>query len=77
VIPFKLRNAPVSSQQLINDILWSSLNRFCTPHLDDIFIDHNNMKKHMEDVGAVMQILIDAGLYLQVDKFDFHKEKVK
>jgi len=76
VMPFGLTDTPASFQELINDTLRPFLNIFWTAFLDDILIYSDNLKKHREHVTAVMTSLKAAGLYLKVEKCEFHKEEV-
>jgi hypothetical protein len=77
VMPFGLTNAPVSFQEFINDTLRPFLDIFCTAFLDDMLIYKDNLNEHKEHVAAVMISLKEAGLYLKVEKCEFHKAEVK
>src|ERR1700688_1697943 len=76
-MPFGLTNAPASFQEFINDTLRPFLDTFCTAFLDDILIYSDNLKEHKEHVRAVITALKEAGLYLQAETCEFHKEEVK
>jgi len=77
VMPFGLMNAPSDFQSLINDVLRSYLDDFCTAFLDDIFIYSNTLEEHKEQVYKVLKALSDAGVHLKPEKCHFHKEEVK
>src|SRR6202158_3469414 len=77
VMPFGLTNAPASFQEFINNTLRPFLDIFCMVFLDDILIYSNNLKEHKEHVRAVITTLKEVGLYLKVEKCEFHKEEVK
>jgi len=77
VMPFGLTNAPSDFQALINDVLRSYLDDFCTAFLDDIFIYSNTLEEHKEQVYKVLKALLDAGRHLKREKCHFHKQEVK
>jgi len=77
VMPFGLTNTRSDFQALINDVLWSYLDDFCTTFLDDIFIYSNTLEEHKEQVFKVLKALSDAGLHLKPEKCHFHKQEVK
>jgi len=77
VMPFGLMNAPSDFQALINDVLRTYLDDFCTAFLDDIFIYSNTLEEHKEQVYKVLKALSDAGLHLKPEKCHFHKQEVK
>jgi len=74
VMPFGLTNA---LQVLMNDVLRTYLNNFCTAFLEDIFILSNTLKEHKEQVYKVLQALLQAGLHLKPQKCHFHEQEVK
>ena len=77
VMPFGLCNAPATFQAFINDILREYLDLFCTAYLDDILVYSDTEEEHIDHVGQVLSKLKQAGLYLDIDKCDFHVTKVK
>lgn len=77
VMPFGLCNAPATFQAFINEVLREYLDVFCTAYLDDILIYSNTMHEHISHVGKVLSKLQEAGLYLDIDKCDFHVTRVK
>jgi hypothetical protein len=76
VMPFGLTNTPASFQEFINDTLRPFLNIFCIAFLDDILIYSDNLTEHREHFTLVITSLKEAGLYLKVETFKFHKEEV-
>jgi len=76
-MPFRLTNIPSDFQTLINDVLHTYLDNFCTAFLDDIFIYSNTLKEHKKQVYKVLKALSDAGLHLKPEKYHFHKQEVK
>jgi len=77
VMPFGLTNAPSDFQALINDILCTYLNDFCTAFLDNIFIYSDTLKEYKEQVYKVLKALSQAELHLKPEKCHFHKQEVK
>jgi len=57
VMPFGLTNAPSNFQALINDVLRTYLDNFCTAFLDDIFVYSSTLKEHKEQVYKVLKVL--------------------
>ena len=70
VMPFGLTNA---LQALMNDVLCTYLDDFCTTFLEDIFIHSNTLKEHKEEVYKVLQALSQVGLHLKPAKCHFHE----
>jgi len=77
VMPFGLTNTRSDFQALINDVLRTYLDDFCTAFLDNIFIYSDTLKEHKEQVYKVLKALSQAGLHLKPEKCDFHKQEVK
>ena len=57
VMPFGLTNAPAVFQNLMNEILFDYLDRFCVVYLDDILIYSESLKQHQEHVSLVFERL--------------------
>ena len=72
VIPFGLTNAPGSFQAFTNDVIREFLDRFAIVYLDDILIYSNTLEEHIEHVRMVLQKLLDAGLFVKLEKYEFH-----
>jgi signal peptidase I len=77
VIFFGLINTPASFQNLINNILRQYLDDFCTAYLDDILIYSKTLKEYKRHVRLILEILTEAGLYLDINKCEFHISEVK
>ena len=77
VMPFGLCNASATFQAFINNVLREYLDVFCTAYLDDILIYSNTKKEHIHHVSKVLEKLQQAGLYLDINKCDFHTTRVK
>lgn len=76
-MPFSLTNAPATCQALINNVLRAHLDVFVIAYLDDILIYSNNLKEHIGHVRTVLTCLGNAGLLLEPEKCEFHKEEVE
>jgi Reverse transcriptase (RNA-dependent DNA polymerase)/RNase H-like domain found in reverse transcriptase len=76
VMPFGLTNAPASWQSFINETFKDFLDKFVTAYLDDLLIFSDSLKEHREHVKAVLGRLRDAGLQIDVDKCEFHVQRV-
>ena len=72
VMPFGLCNAPATFQAFINRTLREYLNVFYTAYLDDILIYSDNKEEHIQHVGLVLEKLKQAGLFLDINKCEFH-----
>ena len=77
VMPFGLCNAPSTFQAFINDVLREYLDVFCSAYLDDILIYSDTKEEHIDHVGKVLEKLQQAGLYLDINKCEFHTKQVK
>ena len=77
VMPFGLCNAPSTFQAFINDVLREYLDVFCSAYLDDILIYSNSQEEHTEHAQKVLEKLKQAGLYLDINKCQFHVQEVK
>ena len=76
VMPFGLANAPSSFQNLINDILYRMLNKFCIAYIDDILIYSNFKKEHQTHVQKVLAALKKTRLQANIDKGKFYVTKI-
>lgn len=77
VMPFGLCNAPGTFQAFINEVLREHLDDFCSAYLDDILVYSNTKEEHIEHVSKVLEKLKQAGLYLDINKYQFYVKKVK
>ena len=77
VMLFDLCNAPETFQAFINETLREYLDDFCTSYLNDIFIYSNIYEEHEVHVSKVLERLIEAGLFLDIDKCEFFVKEVK
>jgi hypothetical protein len=70
-MPFGLKNAPATFQCVINHVLAPVLGKCCVAYLDDVIIYSDNEQEHAEHVRMVLDLLIQAGLRIKIDKCDF------
>ena len=75
VMPFGLTNTPATAQWFINDTLREFLDQFCIVYIDDILIYSKTQKEHEEHVCKVLRKLKEAGLYANIEKYEFKMEK--
>ncbi len=69
VMPFGLVNAPAVFQALINDALRDMLDKFVFVYLDDILIFSRCYQEH---VRIVLSQLLKNGLFVKLEKSEFH-----
>ena len=77
VIPFGLCNAPGTFQAFINETLRDFLDIFYTAYLDDILIYSNSEEEYINYIRQVLAKLKEVGLFLNINKYDFHMKSVK
>ncbi|GBG78424.1 hypothetical protein CBR_g26453 [Chara braunii] len=76
VMPFGLTNAPATFQCLMDKVLRHQLNRFVVVYLDDILIFSKTMEEHLKHLEEVLQVLKEAQLHLNLEKFEFGRDSV-
>ena len=72
VMPFGLRNAPSVFQRFIQDIFSDDIGLFLFVYLDDIIIYSKNLTEHIKHVHHVLSLLVKNGLYVKLEKCEFH-----
>src|SRR5213083_2747646 len=75
-MPFRLCNAPDSFQAYINDVIHEYLDKFAVAYLDDILIYSNTLEEHIEHVRLVLKKLFAHGLFVKLEKCEFHVQKI-
>jgi len=70
-------NAPGDFQGYINNAIREALDDFASAYLDDALIYSDSEEEHVGHVKWIMQLLLEAGLYLKPEKCEFHKETVR
>jgi len=74
---FKLKNALVIFQRLINNMLREYLNDFIITYLDDILIYLDNLKMHHKHVHKVLAKLNKQVMYVRKLKSRFKIKKIQ
>src|SRR5436190_1441565 len=74
---FRLTNASITFQELINHVLYDHLNKFVITYLDDILIFFKTEKKHEKHVKKILKRFQEKNLYLKLKKCEFHKQRVE
>jgi len=77
VMPFGLRNAPSIFQRFIQDVLADCIGFYVQVYLNDIIIYSPSTDVHVKHVRTVLKLLIDHGLYVKLEKCDFHVKETK
>ena len=72
ILPFGLTNGPASFQHYMNDTLFEYLNNFCQVYLDDILIYSKTEKEYKQQVRKVLLKLREAGLQVDIEKYEFY-----
>ena len=70
---FRLTNAPATCQALINNVIRAHLDQTAITYLDDILVYSNTQQEHTKHVKDVLQCLQEAGLKLNLKKYEFVK----
>ena len=76
IMPFRLTNALVTFQTLINNILREYLDIFVIAYLDNILIYLENPKDYVKHVQIVLEYFKKAKLRLRLEKCEFYKKEV-
>ena len=74
---FKLKNASVTFQRLINDTLKEYLNDFVITYVNDILIYSDDLEMHCSHVHKVLKKLNERALYVKKSKSRFETKKIK
>lgn len=76
-MPFGAYNVPGTFQSYINDTLRDFLDNFCLAYLNDCLVFSYIRGEHIQYVRKVIQKLLDAGLQLDIKKYEFFVYKTK
>ena len=76
-MPFRLTNAPVTCQALINNIIRAHLDQTAITYLDNILVYSNMQQEHTKHMKDVLQYLQQAELKLNPKKYKFNKLEVE
>ncbi len=74
---FKLKNASVTFQRLINNMLRKYLDDFVITYLDDILIYSDNLKMHYKHVYKILAKLNEQAMYVKKLKSRFKIKKIQ
>lgn len=78
VCPFGLTGSPATFQRYINWTLRDFLDDFCSAYVDDILVfSSGSLTDHRTKVKAVLQRLMENGLYLDISKCEFETTTTK
>jgi len=77
VMPFGLKNTPVTFQRLINDTLREYLDDFVITYLNDILIYSDDLEMHRSHMHKVLEKLNERALYVKKSKSRFKTKKIK
>ena len=77
VMPFGLKNAPATFQQLINNTVREYLNKFVITYLNDILIYSDTLEEHWQHMPKVLEKLSEKTLYIKKEKSRFEVQEVK
>jgi len=73
-----LTGAPATFQRYINRTLQEYLDEFCSAYIDDVLIySSGSLSDYRKKVRKVLQRLQEAGLQVDINKYDFEVESVK
>ena len=76
-MPFGLTNAPAAFQCFVNSIFADMLDVCIVVYLDNILIYSSNPAAHHKQVQEVLRHLRTNGLYLKLEKCEWHSETVE
>lgn len=70
-MPFGLKNAPGTSQRVVDVILATVKWQFALVYLDDVIVFSSSLEDHVEHVATVLRLLKDAGVTLKLKSVPF------
>lgn len=76
-MPFGLTNAPATFQRIMNSLLGHMSFSGVLVYLDDILIHDSTIEGVLDKLSAVLRILLEAGLTLNLQKSMFFPESIK
>ena len=76
VMPFGLKNAPCTFQNLMREVLGTYWRKFAIAYLDDIIIYSNTVEEHLVQLSLVLEKLEFYGLTCNQKKCYFGKKKL-
>ncbi|OIR56668.1 MAG: uncharacterized protein A8A55_2583 [Amphiamblys sp. WSBS2006] len=76
VMPFGLKNAPMTFQRLMDGVLSPARHRFALVYIDDIIVYSKTKQEHKEHLGVILKLLKDANLKINREKCTFMRSEV-
>ena len=76
IMSFDLVNASAAFQSYINKTLREHLDIFVIVYLNDIVVYSSHEENHKRHVRKILEILIEAGLYVKLSKCHFSTCKI-
>ena len=77
VMFFKLINASITFQIIMNDLLRSYLDKFVIIYLNDILIYFKNDEKHTQHIKLMIEVLCKHEFYAKLSKCNFYQKHIK
>ena len=75
-MPFGLKGAPFTFQQLMHSVLRKILYKYCLCYIDDVLVFSKNVKEHMDHLSEIFQRFRDSNLKLHPTKCTFAVDQV-
>src|SRR5438045_7015559 len=75
-MPHGITNVPGSFHSYANDAIREYLYLFAVVYIDDILIYSDTLEEHIQHVRMVLKKLQEYGLYVKLEKCEFHVPKV-
>ena len=75
-MPFGLTNAPSTFMPLMNEVLRALIGHFVVVYFNDILIYSESFDEYMDHLRAVFNVLHDARLFGNLEKFIFCTDRV-
>ena len=76
-MPFGLKTASFSFQNILNKVLRDALGIYSTIYIDDVVIYSETFDQHISHLDSVLQMVAKAGIKMSLNKSQFAQEKIK
>src|SRR6266496_3455120 len=77
IMPFRLKNTPLTFQRLMNKILRENIDEFVIVYIDDLLIYSKTFEEHIEHISKVFEKLQEANLIMKLKKCKFYMPNVE